>query len=595
MQLTFPNKELLIRRAYQEPVSDAALLLANHRSLANWNLIPLSKITVVLGPNSSGKSSIQEAFEILPMFSRGENYCADKLRLIEDATREKSLTPSYGLSARYPSDMENAWEYLSSIEERLGKVIKTPEGKVSLLEEFAARGEFPVFGRFYKDNEFRSHLADTVYSVVFEDVSVRTLKVSVYFDGELAGTWVANDGHQEICIKNFAKRFLMDEYGALSNVFDQSEDFRYNFNYTDWSEYVPENGPAWPSFGEPANFLFQVLPNEPSDLTIADEAFGLITAVFHYPLVSLIRRFFWTHGSDPVRDLDSDWFFCSLRDKVPGRWDAARSFRGNSRGRDTSGKKVLARSAIMNFLARSKDINDLTNTVLDDINRWINGKAFLDSGYQVRVGVKVCLPMDLDRTEDLSKFSLDQFIQVKGYGKLVGESGHTPVAVHLDVDPKVEFLARIFLVDQTGRELNFSEVGTGFSQILPILTYLGTAGNYVIRQPEVHLHPRLQSRVADCIVDSVSSDRDDQFSGNIFLETHSEHMVLRFLRRIRESHLDPLLHTSLTLYPNELSLVYVMPHSDRSEVFLIRVDSSGGFIDGWPEGFFDERDEDLWG
>lgn len=71
--------------------------------------------------------------------------------------------------------------------------------------------------------------------------------------------------------------------------------------------------------------------------------------------------------------------------------------------------------------------------------------------------------------------------------------------------------------------------------------------------------------------------------------------MLRFLRRIRDSYKDPLLHTSLTLYPNELSLIYVKPDDDKSRVFLVRVDSSGEFIDGWPDGFFDERDEDLWG
>jgi predicted ATPase len=100
--------------------------------------------------------------------------------------------------------------------------------------------------------------------------------------------------------------------------------------------------------------------------------------------------------------------------------------------------------------------------------------------------------------------------------------------------------------------------------------------------------------VADCIINSVAKDRQEKYTGNVVLETHSEHIVLRFIRRIRDSYKDPLLHTSLTLYPNELSLIYVRPDGDRSRVFLVRVDSSGEFIDGWPDGFFDERDEDLW-
>ena len=67
------------------------------------------------------------------------------------------------------------------------------------------------------------------------------------------------------------------------------------------------------------------------------------------------------------------------------------------------------------------------------------------------------------------------------------------------------------------------------------------------------------------------------------------------MRRIRDSYKDPLLHTSLTLYPSELALIYVKPGPDRSQIFLIRVDQTGDFVDGWPDGFFDERDDDLWG
>ena len=47
MQLTFPTKDLLVKKAYQEQLSDVSLLIANHRSLADWSLVPLSKISLV--------------------------------------------------------------------------------------------------------------------------------------------------------------------------------------------------------------------------------------------------------------------------------------------------------------------------------------------------------------------------------------------------------------------------------------------------------------------------------------------------------------------------------------------------------------------
>lgn len=592
MLLTFPTKDLLVKKAYQEPLFEVALLIANHRSLADWSLVPLSKISVVLGPNSAGKSSIYEAFEILSTFTRAQPYNAPELELIQDAARQGETAPAYGLSAKYPADNQEVWEYLSHIEERLDKIIRSPSGDVSLLADSATKGNFPLFGRVFNDKAFLNHLRETVYTVVFENITATSLNISVFFDGELAATWIAKDGAQEIRIKNFVKKFFIPDAEELKNIFDESADFYYNYHYSEWSPHAPEMGPAWPSFSSPANFLFQLSPNDLNDPLLADEAFALITAVFHYPLTSLISKHAWTFNSDPIRDLDSDWFFCELGSQRSDRNRAGNQYRESAGKKRSSGKHILAKEAICEVIARAKDPELPSSNVLSEINNWIGGKAFLDSGYQVKVGLKICAPIEDVISSSINTVDLKEKFLVDSDKNSYTKSGRFAVQ---QLDPSIEFLARIYLIDRAGRELRFSEVGTGFSQILPILTHLGISNNYLIRQPEVHLHPKLQSRVADCIVSSVAKDREEKYTGNVVLETHSEHIVLRFLRRIRDSYKDPLLHTSLTLYPNELSLIYVKPDDDKSRVFLVRVDSSGEFIDGWPDGFFDERDEDLWG
>lgn len=586
MLLTFPTKDLLVKKAYQEPLFDVALLVSNHRSLADWSLVPLSKISVVLGPNSAGKSSIYEAFEVLSMFTRAHSFSSPELELIDDATRTGELTPAYGLSAKYPTDSEDLWQYLSSIEDRLDRKIRLPTGDISLLADAASKGNFPVFGRAFSDKGFLSHLSETVYTVVFENVTATSLEVSVYFDGELGGLWIAKDGHQEIHIKNFVKKFFIPYPQELTNIFDDDADFKYSYYYGEWSPHLPEKGPAWPSFGSPANFLFQLSPNETSDPLLADEAFALISAVFHYPLNNLIRTHAWTFSSEPIRDLDSDWFFCDLGYFAGKKNNATYHFKDRSGKKRNSGKNSLAVEAIMQEIAKFKDPRLPDSTMLARINEWIGSKAFLDSGYQIKVGLKICVPTSDILASGGSAFNLKEKFEV-----IEGSHGNT----FRQLDPNIEFLARIYLTDKTGRELRFSEVGTGFSQILPILTFLNYSSNYVVRQPELHLHPKLQSRVADCIVSRITDDRKENLNYKIMVETHSEHIVLRFLRRIKDSFRDPLLHTSLTLYPNELSLLYLRPDEDKSRIFLIRVDSSGEFIDGWPDGFFDERDEDLWG
>jgi hypothetical protein len=120
-------------------------------------------------------------------------------------------------------------------------------------------------------------------------------------------------------------------------------------------------------------------------------------------------------------------------------------------------------------------------------------------------------------------------------------------------------------------------VGYGIGQLLPVIvqSLLTRDGLVLVEQPEVHLHPRLQAEVADLFVDSVSSGR-----AQLLVETHSEHLVLRLLRRVREGVLDP----------GDLAILYV-DLDDEGSAFVRRlgVDADGDLEDGWPGGFFDER------
>jgi len=120
-------------------------------------------------------------------------------------------------------------------------------------------------------------------------------------------------------------------------------------------------------------------------------------------------------------------------------------------------------------------------------------------------------------------------------------------------------------------------VGYGVGQVLPIVVQalVSEGGLMLVEQPEVHLHPRLQSAVGDLLIDTVTAGR-----AQLLVETHSEHLVLRLLRRVREGALDPA----------DLSILYVdLDDAGAAFVRRLEVDAEGDLIDGWPGGFFDER------
>ena len=77
----------------------------------------------------------------------------------------------------------------------------------------------------------------------------------------------------------------------------------------------------------------------------------------------------------------------------------------------------------------------------------------------------------------------------------------------------------------------------------------------------------------------------------MLIETHSEHLLLRLLRRVRETTEGE--QTEHPLTPDDLSVIYVRSTSEGVEFTPISVTEDGDFEVLWPEGFFDERVEEL--
>ena len=66
-------------------------------------------------------------------------------------------------------------------------------------------------------------------------------------------------------------------------------------------------------------------------------------------------------------------------------------------------------------------------------------------------------------------------------------------------------------------------------------------------------------------------------------------MILRILRRIRETTRNKLPEGANPVRPDDIAVLYVEPEADGSVVRELRVNDQGRFIDDWPNGFFEER------
>ena len=133
---------------------------------------------------------------------------------------------------------------------------------------------------------------------------------------------------------------------------------------------------------------------------------------------------------------------------------------------------------------------------------------------------------------------------------------------------------------KNGPEVPLTDVGFGVSQVLPvlILCYYAPEGSILIlEQPEAHLHPKVQSELADALIDVVKN-RNVQ----IILESHSAHLLHRLQRRIAEEQMSA----------ENTALYFCQINDGTSEIEQLDLDEYGN-IRNWPQNFFGDDLGDL--
>lgn len=210
---------------------------------------------------------------------------------------------------------------------------------------------------------------------------------------------------------------------------------------------------------------------------------------------------------------------------------------------------------------------------LAELNDWLTRADRLNVGYRVEVKHYKELDTDSMAMVALSQGSdfLDQFPMIQK------EIDALPIKTRVFLRQDKDFL-----------EVMPQDVGIGISQVIPVVvsTLIVGDGITVIEQPELHIHPAIQAAIADLFVSQTNDETalDKQF----IIETHSEHLMLRIMRRMRET-AEGEAPKGLDVSPDKVAVFYVEAGANGTRIERLKLDENGRFTDRWPKGFFPER------
>ncbi|MBO0952987.1 AAA family ATPase [Fibrella forsythiae] len=177
--------------------------------------------------------------------------------------------------------------------------------------------------------------------------------------------------------------------------------------------------------------------------------------------------------------------------------------------------------------------------------------------------------------------SLTEILRENNYLKIQVNSWLSKFNLQIDVDQLKDIIHKL-VVKQNSLNLDITDVGFGISQVLPVIVqgFLSSRDSLtIIEQPEIHLHPKMQADLADLFIDIVQdkkSDTGNKYNKYLLIETHSEYLLKRLRRRISEG----------VINNKNVAIYLIDPQKDGlgAKVKLLDVEEKGNFE--WPTDFY---------
>jgi predicted ATPase len=575
----------------------ASIGLQNFQTIGSYQELPMGKLTFLYGPNSSGKSSIRDAIETMQeLWGDGDEeinpFTRDDLKssslLVEN--RRRVNNKSVGEPTRLVVEVCVKNESDNPNKLKVTKGINNLQEYIRLKNRTSIRGEVrygqgswsEYIGRItelllsvdecplIRWSHIEGNLSINLRHKIFQDLGYKNEDLILEMPGavELAKT---------------SENYFKLDQGWLTCKADLHYDRNREINTSNSEnliriQYGAEDGEE---YSEDKEELVDVICNGVDDIS---NIYNWLIRVFSGYIFDGLRDEIIRGSRDIPNDKDLTFLVSPHKyDKEQEKWAKELSyFHGFSLTGNPFYAKLAAASAIkvIRDYASEKGLDNHAIGMMDIfIERKLNLDSFKTLGF---INEALREYLFIDKSYQLtSRLTFLQDIEEYFEKK--------PIGSFYDIH---EILVKLRLKDTSGNMLRIDQVGSGIGYVVPILmgvySSLDSSKFAVLEQPELHLHPALQSSLCDVFVDACNK------GARLIIESHSEHLLLRALRRVRDTSSGRLKTPSLALNAEDMVVLYFEPQiNGETKVKRLRVSDDGDFLDRWPNGFFSERDQDL--
>lgn len=538
-----------------------AIELENFQTIGSRTVIPIRDLTLMFGPNGAGKSAIYDSLDLLKViFSNdwGKN-SSQLIELLERWSNNSTNPKTLGVGIQFELDSEWKIDHLAGYSSlSVFNRIQCASLNEDYLEDF--RGQ--TFKIFVKFRRAYPHHNDWVFNE-FQITSTAGKIIQLEQAGDFYENkvrifqkdWLDTIRHDDPYKKNIKFNSNGESYYELkfaSLIGEIKVDKWFGDVSSQQIEDYLDNKDTLIALSESINEtieFFKLFANQSMSWDVENSGgliFGSRTVPTPQELIFLVSG--WPSQNRITEIISNEVILRNAKGLINPNF---------------SPWEVIAKSFSEDLCKEQLKIEDeyWLLTEHQKINSLLSEDLFLDNGYQISGDVR-CL---VNAADLLNYDTLDAI----NYSKIVS----------------------LNLIGPNGKKVEINDVGSGIGYVLPVLSSLVGKGISLIQQPELHLHPALQSALGGVIIKCV--ENKIHYNAFTLIETHSEHLLLRIMRLLKTSNSRAEEVIKPITFEN-ICILYFQPKGDgTTAVKRLRLGPDGQLIDRWPGGFFEERYKDM--